>query len=196
MEELKAVLAENIIALRAKAGLTQVELGEMLNYSDKSISKWERGESIPDAYVLKQMSGIFGVTVDYLLSPHEEGEELPAALRALAKNHSRQVVTAIAAMGIWTIAVLAFVVVWICGSMEWLIFAYAVPVTLVTLLALNSAWHIRRMNVYLVSLLIWSVIAVIYLTFWRFNWWQLFLLGVPAEVVVILSFRVRLNKKQ
>ncbi len=196
MEELKAVLAENIIALRAKAGLTQVELGEMLNYSDKSISKWERGESIPDAYVLKQMSGIFGVTVDYLLSPHEEGEELPAALRALAKNHSRQVVTAIAAMGIWTIAVLAFVVVWICGSMEWLIFAYAVPVTLVTLLALNSAWHIRRMNIYLVSLLIWSVIAVIYLTFWRFNWWQLFLLGVPAEVVVILSFRVRLNKKQ
>ena len=196
MEELKAVLSENIIALRAKAGLTQVELGEMLNYSDKSISKWERGESIPDAYVLKQMSGIFGVTVDYLLSPHEEGEELPAALRALAKNHSRQVVTAIAAMGIWTIAVLAFVVVWICGSMEWLIFAYAVPVTLVTLLALNSAWHIRRMNVYLVSLLIWSVIAVIYLTFWRFNWWQLFLLGVPAEVVVILSFRVRLNKKQ
>ena len=196
MEELKAVLAENIIALRAKAGLTQVELGEMLNYSDKSISKWERGESIPDAYVLKQMSGIFGVTVDYLLSPHEEGEELPAALRALAKNHSRQVVTAIAAMGIWTIAVLAFVVVWICGSMEWLIFAYAVPVTLVTLLALNSAWHIRRMNIYLVSLLIGSVIAVIYLTFGRFNWWQLFLLGVPAEVVVILSFRVRLNKKQ
>ena len=80
--------------------------------------------------------------------------------------------------------------------MEWLIFAYAVPVTLVTLLALNSAWHIRRMNIYLVSRLIWSVIAVIYLTFWRFNWWQLFLLGVPAEVVVILSFRVRLNKKQ
>lgn len=196
MEELKAVLAENIIALRTKAGLTQAELGEMLNYSDKSISKWERGESIPDAYVLKQMSGIFGVTVDYLLSPHEEGEDLPAALRTLAKNHSRQVVTAIAAMGIWTIAVLAFVVVWICGSMEWLIFAYAVPVTLVTLLALNSAWHIRRMNIYLVSLLIWSIIAVIYLTFLRFNWWQLFLLGIPAEVVVILSFRVKPNKKK
>ena len=71
LSELKLVAASNIISLRTKAGLTQAELGAKLNYSDKSISKWERGEAIPDAYVLSEMAEIFGVTVDYILSSHD-----------------------------------------------------------------------------------------------------------------------------
>ena len=50
--------------------MTQLELGTVLNYSDKAVSKWERGEAIPDAYVLLQLSEIFGVSVDYLLKEH------------------------------------------------------------------------------------------------------------------------------
>ena len=71
MDELKLIFASNLIRLRTAAGMTQAELGEQLNYSDKSISKWERGEAIPDAAVLKRMSEIFGVTVDYLLDEHD-----------------------------------------------------------------------------------------------------------------------------
>ena len=74
LSELKLISASNIIKLRTGAGLTQAELGEKLNYSDKTISKWERGEAIPDAYVLTQMAEIFGVTVDYLLSSHDAWE--------------------------------------------------------------------------------------------------------------------------
>lgn len=196
MDELKAAIAENLTNLRINAGLTQLELGEKLNYSDKAVSKWERGESAPDTYVLKQIAAIFGVTVDYLITFHEEEDSQPVQASVSSRERRHLVVTAISVMGIWTIAVLAFVVVWICGSMEWLIFAYAVPVTLITLLTLNSIWHIRRMNLYIVSLLVWSIIAVIYLTFIQFNWWQLFLLGIPAEVVIILSFRVKLNKNK
>lgn len=53
MDELKLIFASNLIRLRTAAGMTQAELGEQLNYSDKSISKWERGEAIPDAAVLQ-----------------------------------------------------------------------------------------------------------------------------------------------
>ena len=67
LTELKLVTASNIINERTKAGMTQAELGAKLNYSDKSVSKWERGEAIPDAFVLTQMAELFGVTVDYLL---------------------------------------------------------------------------------------------------------------------------------
>ena len=52
MEELKKIVAANLTALRTAKGMTQLELGEMISYSDKAISKWERGESIPDAFVL------------------------------------------------------------------------------------------------------------------------------------------------
>ena len=72
MDDLKVITASNIINLRTAKGLTQAELGEMLSYSDKSVSKWERAEAVPDAYVLKHMSEIFGVSVDYLLSSHDE----------------------------------------------------------------------------------------------------------------------------
>ena len=78
MEDLKQIVAKNITELRTAQNLTQAELGEKLNYSDKSISKWERGEAIPDVRVLKEMGGIFGVTVDYLICSHD-GEEPPAA---------------------------------------------------------------------------------------------------------------------
>ena len=69
LSELKLVTAGNLIQLRTSRGMTQAELGALLNYSDKTISKWERGEAIPDAYVLTQLAEIFGVTVDALLSP-------------------------------------------------------------------------------------------------------------------------------
>ena len=75
MDDLKKVVANNLIHLRQKSGMTQAELGEKLNYSDKTVSKWERAESLPDAYVLKQLSEIFDVSVDLLLGPHEEHEK-------------------------------------------------------------------------------------------------------------------------
>ena len=74
MVDLKLIIASNIIKLRTDAGMTQSDLGEKLNYSDKSISKWERAESLPDANVLKQMGEIFGVSMDYLFNSHDEWE--------------------------------------------------------------------------------------------------------------------------
>ena len=67
MDENKRIVADNITALRTAKKLTQSQLAEMLNYSDKSVSKWERGDSVPDVFVLKKIADIFGVTVDWLL---------------------------------------------------------------------------------------------------------------------------------
>ena len=64
MDNLKNIVSKNIIYLRKLNQMTQFELGKKLNYSDKAISKWERGEAIPDAYILKQMSELFHVSVD------------------------------------------------------------------------------------------------------------------------------------
>ena len=66
--ELKQVIADNVSSLRRDAGMTQAELAEKLNYTDKAVSKWERGESCPDITVLKTIAELFGVTVDYLIT--------------------------------------------------------------------------------------------------------------------------------
>ena len=101
--ELKLTSASNIINLRTAAGMTQAELGARLNYSDKTISKWERGEAIPDAYVLTQLAEIFGVSVDYLLSSHDAWEP-PAEAEKETPQYSAKHIIAVCVLGVWTMA--------------------------------------------------------------------------------------------
>ncbi len=194
MKEMETIIASNIIELRTKSGFTQLELAQMINYSDKSVSKWERAESVPDVIVLKKMADIFGVTVDYMLTQHDPTEKptIMTTVRALPFK----IITSITIVGIWILALLIFIIVWLCGSIVWLIFVYAVPISLITLLILHSIWEKGKYNFYIVSLLILSVIATIYFTFLERNWWQLFLLIVPAEIEVFISFYLRKKRKQ
>lgn len=192
MDELKLATASNIIKLRTGAGMTQAELGEKLNYSDKTVSKWERAESVPDAWVLKQLGEIFGVTVDYLISSHDEWEGVPGKKETEPEiNFSSGVVTLVSIIGIWTLALLVFIIFWALGSLQWLLFAAAVPVTLITLLVFNSVWRHGRENKWIVAGLVLSLLLLVYLTLLRYNPWQILLLIVPAEIIVFLSFRIR-----
>ena len=191
MDELKLIFASNLIRLRTAAGMTQAELGEQLNYSDKSISKWERGEAIPDAAVLKRMSEIFGVTVDYLLNEHDAWQPGP---EPAACDRSHHAIILVALMGIVTLAVLVFVVLWLwLGAVEWIVFACFVPAAVITYLVLNIVFFGGRGNLYVVLGLVASVFAVGYLVLLRFgmNFWQLFLIVIPAEAVVYFSFHIR-----
>ncbi len=188
MEDLKFITAANIISLRTKAGMTQAQLAELLNYSDKSVSKWERAEAVPDAYVLKHMSEIFGVTVDYLLSSHSDWEPV-------SKKQKRQyrsgIITLISMAGIWTFALFIFIIGWIFGHMFWMVFIYAIPISLITLLVFNSVWENGKRNYYIISTLVASIFLMFYLAFLRWNPWQLLLLVLPAELIVFLAFRVK-----
>lgn len=191
MDELKLIFASNLIRLRTAAGMTQAELGEQLNYSDKSISKWERGEAIPDAAVLKRMSEVFGVTVDYLLNEHDAWQPGP---EPAACDRSHHAIILVALMGIVTLAVLVFVVLWLwLGAVEWIVFACFVPAAVITYLVLNSVFFGGWGNLYVVLGLVASVFAVGYLVLLRFgmNFWQLFLILIPAEAVVYFSFHIR-----
>ena len=72
MQDVKVIFAQNLISLRKQMKLTQIELAEKINYSDKAVSKWERGESIPDVTVLMTIASLFGVTLDFLVSEHAD----------------------------------------------------------------------------------------------------------------------------
>lgn len=193
MEEFRKIVAENIIRLRTAHEMTQAQLGEKLNYSDKSISKWERAESVPDAFVLKQMAGVFGVTVDYILEEHPQDEKIKVRK---PHRYSRSVISTITFIGVWTAALLGFVVTWLVGNPVWLIFVYTVPVSLIVLLVLNSLWGVGKLNMFFISGIVWGLITCVYLTFYTENWWQLFIVGVPAQFIIILSFYIKKNRKK
>lgn len=194
MDEFKRIVAKNITALRTSMNMTQAQLGERLNYSDKSVSKWERGDSVPDVFVLKKIADMAGVTVDWMLTDHGgEPVKIPDDKKVL--RYSRRFITLTVVAGIWALAVLIFVLLWLTGTVYWLVFVYAVPVTLITLLVLNSVWGSPETNLYIISGIVWGVICSIYLTFLSHNWWQLFLPGVPAQIIILFAFSIKNKTK-
>lgn len=74
-KETEMILADKIINLRKKSGMSQEELAEKMNVSRQAVSKWEGAQSIPDLEKILQLGQIFGVTTDYLLKDEIEDEE-------------------------------------------------------------------------------------------------------------------------
>ena len=190
LSELKLVTAGNLIKLRTGRGMTQAELGAMLNYSDKTISKWERGEAIPDAYVLTQLAEIFGVSVDALLSPPERWHP-PEPERKQEHSYSTETIIAIAVIGVWTLALTAFVALWLADIICWQIFVVTLPVSILTYLVLICYFKMTKHLKYVIAVFVLSLFVMIYLLFHSANPWQIFLIAFLAEVLVFLSFRVR-----
>ena len=191
MDDLKGIVSKNIIYLRTNNKMTQSELGEALSYSDKAVSKWERREALPDAYVLKKLSTLFNVSVDYLLSEHDEKEIKTVTLR----RFDRRIISLISFLGTWTLALIVFALLWFFGSQQWLVFVYTMPVSLIVMIVLTAVWGKKKTNAYYISLLVWSILAAIYLSLMKHNLWLLFIIGIPAQIIILLVYRLRIRPK-
>lgn len=197
MEDLKPVIAKNIVALRKLANLTQAELAQRLNYTDKAVSKWERAESVPDITVLKELAVMFGVTVDYLLeSEHPSKMAEPSK----QKRHNQMTITLLSVAFVFLIATLLFVGYHIFKTPfqhSWLLYVFSVPVSSLVVLVLNSIWGRRRWvtNCIILSVLMWSLLLSLYMLFLSQNLWLLFILGIPTQVILLLWQNLKIRRK-
>ena len=219
MDDWKHIVAANLSALRKEKGLTQLQLAEQLHYSDKAVSKWERGESLPDLAVMKQLADFYGILIDdFLLTPEQRAEKQAAAVTAAAaplpetettekpepparRQVNRLIIAGMAALLVWLIASMIFVVLDAAlPELEYtsFLFIYAAPITAIVLLVFNSIWFNPRWNYIIISFLVWSLLAALFMTFY-FNGimiWKLFLVGIPAQLMIILWSRLRPAAKQ
>ena len=209
LENLKYRIGANIAVQRKKAGLTQAGLAEKLNYSDKAVSKWERGESMPDVLTLMQLAEVFETTVNDLLADPNELPGNPGKLekamtqvseKALKRKANKNVILGLSTTLVWFVALLIFVVI---SSFDlpysWIAFFYAIPINAIVLLSLRSAWRDFRWNRALISIIVWGFLLSIYLTFrvfLRFDMWKMFLLGIPGEIATSLWFRLFRPEKE
>ena len=187
MKDLQEILITNLITLRKARGLTQIELGERVSYSDKTISKWENGDSCPNIEALYRLAEFYGVRIDDLLRADFRAD-LPIRQEAPRRRYSKLVITMLAVVAVWCVAILLFAVLTLDEGMvgEWLCFIYAVPVSLVTVLVFNTLWGNRRMNYLIISLLLWSLLTTAFLQLLSYHLWMVFLLGIPIQIAVIL----------
>lgn len=195
MDNIKHTVSKNIVALRTKEKMTQTELAEKLNYSDKAISKWERGESLPDITVLKEIADLFSVSLDYLVGNEKIEAEAPSKPAPAPSRKNRRIITTMSILLVWLIAAFCFVIgfgVDDAIAHYWLFFVYAVPVSLVLLLIFNSIWFKPRNNYMIISFLMWSVLILIFLNMMAFSIVKpmLFLLGIPGQLIIFLWSRL------
>ena len=202
-ETLKKQIGANIASYRKSMRLTQAGLAEKMNYSDKAVSKWERGDSAPDVVTLVQLAELFDVTVnDLLVDPNA----LPANLgrveqvmekaveKTLKRKADKRIILKLSSVLVWFVALLLFVVLSSLNiPKSWLAFFYAVPADAIVLLSLRSAWHDFRWNQGLISVIMWGSLLSIFVTllvFLQLNLWKIFLLGIPGQAAIFLWFRL------
>ena len=201
--EINQKIAKNLINYRKAAGLTQAEVAEKIHYSDKSVSKWESGNGVPDVYTLIQLAKLYGVSINAFL-----GEETD--VRQVTKSRWLHVLIMLLSSGIvWLVAILCFVTLQLVkpGFSWWLIYLYAVLVNGIVILVYAALWKHRILNFLSVTAIIWVSLVCIFLTvralalIYGFEYdglWCIFLLGVPLQILEILwaFFRTLLRKQR
>lgn len=198
MENLEKIVSTNITELRKLHKLTQAELAEKINYSDKSVSKWERGEALPDLKVLKNMSELFGVSIDYFVNENATNET-DKYMPDKTETGYRSAVMLLACMILWFVSTIFYVYLKVARDVNmWMIFIWAIPLTFVIFYRYDRKWFRLKYEVFIASAFCWSLLTAMFLhclIFFSMNIWMLYLVGVPAQIMIVLMHMIRVRKR-
>lgn len=178
----RSAIARNIAFFRKNAGHTQAELAEKLNYSDKSVSKWERGEGVPDIYVLMQIAQLYQVTVNDLI---QQGQpRLPV--------RKPKVLILLLSLGlVWlAVTVVFFALMLLCPGLpgKWLCFVYGIPVSGIILVVFTGLWWQLWKQCAAASVLIWGLAVCVHLTLALPGSYLIYVVAGVLQILVILWF--------
>ena len=191
--ELKNIVAKNLVDLRKNAGFTQIEIAEKLNYSDKAVSKWERGESLPDVETIKKLADLYGVSVDALL---REQKDITKRIYKYALTPSQRMLIILISVGlVWAVATTVFsVLCWV--NVDELMASYsfilALPVTFIVIIVFNSLWGKVWINLLAASALLWTTALCVYLLISLSYRWLCFIVPIPLQVVLIFFYGLKI----
>lgn len=193
MENLKKIVGENLIELRKSKKLTQFELANLFNYSDKSVSKWENGETLPGLETLNELARFYGVTLDYLTHPVDQNKIYLVQKDSKKEQASHIIVTALIASVIWILATIIFVYTLIRENEGyWLAFVWAIPLTnLVILVGNNKFFKSKVLTLINWTIFIWAILAGAFLQVMLLVnevIWPLFLIGIPLQISIVLLY--------
>ncbi len=196
MDRLEEIVAQNLTELRKAQKWTQAELAEKLNYSDKSVSKWERGDALPDLKVLTQLSELFGVTLDYFITENAGASKSQFDMPKRERGF-RIGVMLLSVSAVWLIALSVFVFTAASPAIQrgyWLALIWAIPASALAVAILSIHWNFRILSIIFESVLSWTLLTAVFLQLlvgYSWNLWMLFLVGIPMQAAIILWAQIR-----
>lgn len=195
MNNVKETVAKNLTKLRQQKNLTQSEVAQILNYTDKSVSKWEHAETTPPIDILKQLADLYEVSLDYLVGDYNDNF-YDSKYTGKKNTTNKIIITILATSLVWLISTILYVygMVFLQES-YWVLFVTAIPFSVIVLFVFNGIWGKREFIFILASILVWSILASIYLSFLEYNIWSVFILGVPMQIAIILWSLLKPTRK-
>lgn len=184
-------VGNNLLKLRKDRGLTQLELAKQLNFSDKTISKWESGESLPSIDVLKELTDFYNISMSDLVSPDFEIQK--PGKKQLSTVQTKQIIIACLFITIlWLVIAVIFVYAKLYAKVSlWILFVWGIPLSLIFAIVFNKFWGNSKTSIYLISAFIWAFLISVYLQFINYSIWVIFILGVPIQIMVVLWYELR-----
>ena len=185
------IVGTNLSKLRKHKKMTQLDLAKEFNFSDKTISKWESGESLPSIDILAQITKYFGITMNDLtdanFEPNQNKKQKIDDLKI-----KKIIVSLLFITILWLVLAIVYVYARIYAEANlWTVFVWGVPISLIIAISFNKFWGNSKVALYLISALIWSFLTSVYLQFMNYSLWVIFILGVPSQVLVILWYGLR-----
>ena len=194
MENINEIIGNNIRELRKFNKMTQFDLSEKLHYSNKTISRWESGEIIPDVKTLNLLSEIFNVPLSRLFEK-DVINKYKLSKRYKFQMSNKLAISLLYVCCIWLIAVLIFVHYKLnYDAYVWQTFIWAIPISSGVGLLFNKWWGKSKFNFVLLSIINWSTLASIYVSFYNYKFWLVFLIGLPIQVAILLWTNISNNK--
>ena len=192
-EQLRQTIAERIAFYRKRMGMTQLELAERINYSDKSVSKWERGDGVPDVYILVQLAELFGVRIHDLVS----AEEPPSQPKG-TKGRSHLLIGILAVGIVWLVASMSFLPLYMGEllSRPWLVWLYAIPASAIVLIVFTALWGTRLVQFLSIALLLWSVALCLAVTLQFSGIWLLYVVAGVLQILEVFWFLLRVERSR
>ncbi|MDD6241344.1 MAG: helix-turn-helix transcriptional regulator [Eubacteriales bacterium] len=189
---LKQIVAENLTALRKSKGLTQLELAEKFNYSDKAVSKWEKGDTTPDIETLQALADFYGVTIDYFT--HEGSKKEKEIYVTEKPKRNRPLVCFYYSLIAPIVAILVYVLVLFFGHQNlWPIWIWMLAADSILLFVLSCVFFSRQVKSIFGSLMTWLIVSAIYLQLGYslplpqgYLLWEVFLLPIPITVAFLI----------
>ncbi len=194
MKDVRPIISKNLAKLRKDKGLTQAELAERLNYSDKAVSRWEHGDTLPDVNVLYELCEFYGITLNDLTSEECYIEEAKQKKREIQEMKVWRCI--LAGSIIWLLATVVFMYMLAMdiGDNMWILFIIAAPIS-VLFFCIYGKGLLNNLTLFILSsCIMWLTLVAFYLSilvFLGFNFWHIFIVGVPVEVIIFLTFKMR-----
>lgn len=194
-KDVSKVVSINLCKLRKSKKLTQAELANKFNFSDKTISKWESGESLPSIDVLYKLAEFYGVSLSDLANENLEIEEFTKSEEKRIISN-KVIISLLVVSLVWLIATILYVYVKILSNYNlWMVFIWAVPISTIVTIVFNGIWWNRKTALIMISFLLWTTITSFYLQFLSYNLWPIFILGIPSQVAIILWSGLKPKKR-